>query len=65
MLLWLPLGILVSGLEEYAEACIFLHFLETGKLVSFKQLSELRVEEFLGGLMDCMGELNRYACSLE
>lgn len=52
-------GILVGALEEYAEARIFLHFLEARKLLPFRSLKELRVEEFLGGLMDCTGELNR------
>ncbi|KAL8443766.1 hypothetical protein Emed_006576 [Eimeria media] len=54
-------GLLVSGLEEYAEARIFLHFLETRKLLPFQSLKGLRAEEFLGGLVDCTGELNRYA----
>ncbi|OEH74025.1 translin family protein [Cyclospora cayetanensis] len=52
---------LVAALEEYAEARIFLHFLKTRKLLPFKSLNGLRVEEFLGGLMDCTGELNRFA----
>ncbi|XP_026193349.1 translin-associated protein X [Cyclospora cayetanensis] len=54
-------GMLVAALEEYAEARIFLHFLKTRKLLPFKSLNGLRVEEFLGGLMDCTGELNRFA----
>ncbi|KAL8426244.1 hypothetical protein Efla_004205 [Eimeria flavescens] len=54
-------GMLVSSLEEYAEARIFMHFLETKKLLPFDSLGKLRVEEFLGGLMDCTGELNRLA----
>ncbi|KAL8438290.1 hypothetical protein ACSSS7_000267 [Eimeria intestinalis] len=54
-------GLLVSGLEEYAEARIFLHFLENRKLLSFQSLKGLRVDEFLGGLVDCTGELNRFA----
>ncbi|KAL8272757.1 hypothetical protein Esti_003307 [Eimeria stiedai] len=54
-------GLLLSGLEEYAEARIFLHFLETKKLLPFQSLKGLRVDEFLGGLVDCTGELNRFA----
>lgn len=54
-------GILVAALEEYAEARIFMHFRETQALLPFRSLKWVRVEEFLGGLMDCTGELNRYA----
>ncbi|KAL8444284.1 hypothetical protein Emag_005545 [Eimeria magna] len=56
-------GMLVSGLEEYAEARIFLHFLETRKLLPFQSLQGLRIDEYLGGLVDCTGELNSFYLS--
>ncbi|PFH35098.1 translin family protein [Besnoitia besnoiti] len=54
-------GIFVGALEEMAEAQIFLSFLTEHRLPRFESLHPLRVEEYLGGLMDFTGELNRYA----
>ncbi|PHJ23200.1 translin family protein [Cystoisospora suis] len=55
-------GIYVGALEEWAEASIFFSFIATRRLPRFQDLkSILRVEEYLGGLMDFTGELNRFA----
>ncbi|CDJ41304.1 translin, putative [Eimeria tenella] len=59
-----PAGMLTGAVEEYAEARIFLHFLLHKSLLTrkeIKEIKEIRVEEYLGGLMDCTGELNRFA----
>lgn len=56
----LALGIYVGALEEWAEASIFFSFIARRRLPRYEDLkSILRVEEYLGGLMDFTGELNR------
>ena len=50
-----------SGMEEYVEACAFLFFIKTGKLLPYKEVPDLEPEEYLGGLSDLTGELMRYA----
>ncbi|CBZ54194.1 putative translin [Neospora caninum Liverpool] len=55
------LGIFVGALEEMAEAEIFYSFISERRLPQFASLHPLRVEEYLGGLMDFTGELNRFA----
>ncbi|KEP67609.1 UNVERIFIED_CONTAM: translin family protein [Hammondia hammondi] len=55
------LGIFVGALEEMAEAEIFFSFISERRLPRFASLHPLRVEEYLGGLMDFTGELNRFA----
>jgi predicted translin family RNA/ssDNA-binding protein len=60
-------GSYANALEEYAEAKIFEHYLATGKLLpSSSPLLEvggapLKNEEYLGGVLDFTGELNRFA----
>ncbi len=46
--------------EEYIEAACFTAFLKDNKMPSFKQLGA-GVEEYIGGLSDCAGEIARYA----
>jgi len=48
-----------NSMEEYAEARIFMTFLEEGRLLSPNELSVTR-DEYLGGVLDFTGELNRY-----
>jgi predicted translin family RNA/ssDNA-binding protein len=50
-----------AGMEEYAEARAFLHFLKTGTLLPYKDIKGIEPEEYLGGLSDLTGELMRYA----
>ncbi|GFH14676.1 translin-like protein [Haematococcus lacustris] len=45
----------------YAEAQAFLYFLREGRLVAAKELPLVEPEEYLGGILDMTGELNRYA----
>jgi translin len=54
-------GSFSASLEEYTEARAFLHFLETGKLITCKELKFVEAEEYLLGLCDFTGELMRYA----
>lgn len=56
-------GSFSNALEEYAEATIFKHYLETGKLLSATALEYINNEEYLGGVLDFTGELNRFAVS--
>ncbi|EKM60850.1 uncharacterized protein PHACADRAFT_84062 [Phanerochaete carnosa HHB-10118-sp] len=63
------------GLQEYIEALSFAHYLETGKLISYKEVQislsddkgipyfPLPLEDYLLGLSDLTGELMRYAIS--
>jgi len=63
------------GLQEYIEALSFAHYLETGKLISYKEVQKtlsddqgtpyfpLPLEDYLLGLCDLTGELMRYAIS--
>ncbi|GBF91780.1 translin [Raphidocelis subcapitata] len=57
----LRFGAFAAALEEYAEACALKVFLEEGRLVSRGELPLLETEEYLGGVLDMTGELNRYA----
>ena len=54
-------GSFSNALEEYAEARIFLHFHETKQLLVPADLPQINTEEYLGGLLDFTGELNRWA----
>ncbi|GFH13080.1 translin, partial [Haematococcus lacustris] len=54
-------GSYAASMEEYAEAQAFLYFLREGRLVSAKELTLVEPEEYLGGILDMTGELNRYA----
>lgn len=49
-----------GGVEEYVEAIAFQHFLHEGKLLSRTAVPFADAEEYLGGLCDLTGELNRY-----
>ena len=63
----LRFGSYANALEEYAEAKIFEYYLETGKLLPSLSTHldigglPLKNEEYLGGVLDFTGELNRYA----
>ncbi|GFR43963.1 hypothetical protein Agub_g5106, partial [Astrephomene gubernaculifera] len=50
-----------AAIEEYAEAKAFSVFLREGRLVRSEELPLAEPEEFLGGVLDFTGELNRYA----
>eukprot|EP00775_Hariotina_reticulata_P010398 gene10398-10556_t len=54
-------GSYASSMEEYAEAMIFKIFLQEGRIVKASELNLVQVEEYLGGVLDFTGELNRYA----
>ena len=51
-----------GGLEEYAEAVVFAHFVKHGTLVpsTHPDLARCDRDEYLGGILDFTGELNRY-----
>ena len=53
-------GSYAGGLEEYAEAAIFAHFIRTGKILPSSELPRCDRDEYLGGVLDFTGELNRY-----
>lgn len=52
-----------QGLQEYAEAVLFLHFVKTGKVLPYKDL-KVGAENYLGGLADFTGEIERRAVLL-
>jgi len=54
-------GTYTAGLEEYCEARIFEHFLKEGKILPKSQIPLVERHEYLGGIFDFTGELNRYA----
>ncbi|WIA29404.1 hypothetical protein OEZ86_011908 [Tetradesmus obliquus] len=55
-------GSYAAVMEEYAEAAIFKVFLTEGRMLKASELRELvQVEEYLGGVLDFTGELNRHA----
>eukprot|EP00216_Chloropicon_sp_CCMP2111_P003480 CAMPEP_0198238662 /NCGR_PEP_ID=MMETSP1446-20131203/4275_1 /TAXON_ID=1461542 ORGANISM="Unidentified sp, Strain CCMP2111" /NCGR_SAMPLE_ID=MMETSP1446 /ASSEMBLY_ACC=CAM_ASM_001112 /LENGTH=219 /DNA_ID=CAMNT_0043921129 /DNA_START=104 /DNA_END=760 /DNA_ORIENTATION=- len=54
-------GSFSNALEEYAEARIFQHYLSHGKLLTSTAMEDVEKEEYLGGVLDFSGELNRYA----
>lgn len=52
-----------SALEEYAEAVIFRHYLSHSELIDSRE-EEIKIcntDEYLGGVLDFTGELNRFA----
>ena len=53
-------GSYAGGLEEYAEAAIFAHFVRTGTILPSAALPRCDRDEYLGGVLDFTGELNRY-----
>ena len=53
-------GSYAGGLEEYAEAAIFAHFVRTGTILPSASLPRCDRDEYLGGVLDFTGELNRY-----
>lgn len=57
----LRFGALSGALEEFAEACVFSEFLASGRIPTLAELEIVNKEEYLGGVMDFTGELNRYA----
>ena len=59
-------GAVTSSLEEWAEGVIFAHFLGKGSAPSFEEVVAVlpvNRDEYLGGLMDFIGELGRVAAS--
>eukprot|EP00500_Bicosoecida_sp_ms1_P001496 CAMPEP_0203815932 /NCGR_PEP_ID=MMETSP0115-20131106/13525_1 /ASSEMBLY_ACC=CAM_ASM_000227 /TAXON_ID=33651 /ORGANISM="Bicosoecid sp, Strain ms1" /LENGTH=266 /DNA_ID=CAMNT_0050724831 /DNA_START=88 /DNA_END=886 /DNA_ORIENTATION=+ len=54
-------GALSSALEEYAEARVFETFLTTGSIPTLADLEICDRDEYVGGVLDFTGELNRYA----
>ncbi|GLC37826.1 hypothetical protein PLESTB_001480600 [Pleodorina starrii] len=50
-----------AAIEEYVEARAFGCFLSEGRLIRSDELPLAEPEEFLGGVLDFTGELNRYA----
>eukprot|EP00879_Flechtneria_rotunda_P028896 GHRR01031131.1.p2 GENE.GHRR01031131.1~~GHRR01031131.1.p2 ORF type:complete len:167 (+),score=60.45 GHRR01031131.1:148-648(+) len=50
-----------NALEEYAEAMVFKVFLQENRILKASELSLVQVEEYLGGVLDFTGELNRHA----
>jgi predicted translin family RNA/ssDNA-binding protein len=57
----LRFGALSSALEEWAEAAVFSIFLKEGRIASMAELEILTRDEYLGGVMDFCGEINRFA----
>ncbi|GAB4820549.1 hypothetical protein N2152v2_007595 [Parachlorella kessleri] len=54
-------GSFSAAIEEYAEACAFREYLASGRLLSSREIDLAETEEYLGGVLDFTGELNRYA----
>jgi predicted translin family RNA/ssDNA-binding protein len=54
-------GAFSGSMEEFAEAVIFSEFLSSGRVPTIAELEIVNKEEYLGGIMDFTGELNRYA----
>ena len=57
----LRFGAFSAAMEEYAEAAIFAHYLSHGTLLPSSALPLATRDEYLGGLLDFSGELNRHA----
>ena len=57
----LRFGALSSALEEWAEAAVFSVFLKEGRIPTMAELEILTRDEYLGGVMDFCGEINRFA----
>jgi len=56
----LKYGSFSNSMEEYAEARIFKTFLDEGRLLGHIEISRVTRDEYLGGVLDFTGELNRY-----
>ena len=56
-------GYYSGGLEEYAEAVVFEHFVHTGTIATSADLPRCNHDEYLCGVLDFTGELNRYCIS--
>ncbi|KAL6776062.1 TRA1 [Auxenochlorella protothecoides x Auxenochlorella symbiontica] len=54
-------GSFSNAMEEYAEAVVFKGYLEEGRLPPSSSVQYVETEEYLGGVLDFTGELNRYA----
>ncbi|CAL8467066.1 g6602 [Coccomyxa elongata] len=54
-------GSFANAMEEYAEAKIFQAFLNHGHVIPSTELPLVDRDEYLGGVLDFTGELNRYA----
>jgi predicted translin family RNA/ssDNA-binding protein len=54
-------GSFSAAMEEYAEAAIFAHYLSHGRLLPSSALPLASRDEYIGGLLDFTGELNRFA----
>lgn len=58
-----------GGVQEYLEAASFLHFIETGTLLTMEQAAQdmaglpLHLDDYLGGISDLSGELMRVCVS--
>ena len=57
----LRFGALSSALEEWAEAAIFSVFLKEQRIPTMAELEIVNRDEYLGGVMDFCGEVNRFA----
>eukprot|EP00208_Stichococcus_sp_RCC1054_P006142 CAMPEP_0206139172 /NCGR_PEP_ID=MMETSP1473-20131121/4887_1 /ASSEMBLY_ACC=CAM_ASM_001109 /TAXON_ID=1461547 /ORGANISM="Stichococcus sp, Strain RCC1054" /LENGTH=223 /DNA_ID=CAMNT_0053532835 /DNA_START=215 /DNA_END=886 /DNA_ORIENTATION=- len=54
-------GSFSAAMEEYAEAILFRGYLLDGRLLPSTSLPTCNREEYLGGVLDFTGELNRFA----
>ena len=54
-------GALSAALEEWAEAAIFAVFLKEQRIPTMAELEIVNRDEYLGGVMDFCGEVNRFA----
>eukprot|EP00195_Chlamydomonas_chlamydogama_P016442 CAMPEP_0202902450 /NCGR_PEP_ID=MMETSP1392-20130828/16859_1 /ASSEMBLY_ACC=CAM_ASM_000868 /TAXON_ID=225041 /ORGANISM="Chlamydomonas chlamydogama, Strain SAG 11-48b" /LENGTH=226 /DNA_ID=CAMNT_0049589211 /DNA_START=155 /DNA_END=832 /DNA_ORIENTATION=- len=54
-------GSFTNACEEYAEALILQVYLEDGRVMAWREAEWLTCEEYLGGLLDFTGELQRLA----
>ncbi|CAL5225253.1 g8045 [Coccomyxa viridis] len=54
-------GSFSNAMEEYAEAKCFQLFLKEGRVIAPSELENIERDEYLGGVLDFTGELNRYA----
>jgi len=57
----LRFGALSAALEEWAEAAIFAVFLKERRIPTMAELEIVNRDEYLGGVMDFCGEVNRFA----
>ncbi len=54
-------GSFSNSIEEYAEAVILQTYLLEGRIATRKEVQLAEVDEYLGGVLDFTGELNRIA----